>query len=54
MFRNVQQQIVKQIKRTHRENLKKNLQHRLEAARNSGNDHLVQQLEAEAQYLGIG
>ncbi|MEB3225373.1 MAG: hypothetical protein VKJ86_06155 [Synechococcus sp.] len=53
MFRNIQQQIVKQLKLTHRENLKKNLQHRLEAARSSGNDHLIQQLEAEAQYLGL-
>ncbi|BAW95943.1 hypothetical protein NIES970_08620 [[Synechococcus] sp. NIES-970] len=53
MFRNVQQQIVKQLKLTHRENLKRNLQYRLEAARNSGNAHLIQQLEAEAQYLGL-
>jgi hypothetical protein len=54
MFRNVQQQIIKQLKLTHRENLKRNLQYRLDAARNAGNEYLVRQLEAEAQYLGIG
>jgi hypothetical protein len=36
---------------THRETLKKNLQHRLEVARALGNENLVRQLEAEAAYL---
>lgn len=37
----------------HRETLKKNLQHRLEVARASGNESLVSQLEAEAAYLHL-
>jgi hypothetical protein len=36
---------------THRDNLQKNLQRRLEAARTAGNEALVRQLEAEASYL---
>lgn len=35
----------------HRENLQKNLQRRLEAARASGDQKLLQMLEAEAKYL---
>ncbi|MDJ0898675.1 MAG: hypothetical protein QNJ55_07680 [Xenococcus sp. MO_188.B8] len=38
---------------TYRESLRKNLEHRLEAARAQGNDKLVRQLEAEANYLHI-
>lgn len=37
---------------THHENLQKNLQRRLEAARAKGDETLVRQLEAEAKYLG--
>jgi hypothetical protein len=40
-----------QIAATHRNNLLKGLQHRIELARTHGNDRLVQQLEAEANYL---
>jgi hypothetical protein len=36
---------------THRDNLQKNLQHRLDVARAKGDDRLVRQLEAEAQYI---
>ena len=36
---------------TYRESLRKNLEHRLEAARAQGNDKLIRQLEAEANYL---
>jgi len=38
--------------RTHRENLQKNLQRRLEAARQKGDEQLIRMLEAEASYLG--
>ena len=38
---------------TYRESLRKNLEHRLESARAQGNDKLVRQLEAEANYLHI-
>jgi hypothetical protein len=37
----------------HRENLRKNLERRIEAARAQGNDSLVHQLEAEAAYLHL-
>ncbi len=43
---------IKQVSATHRENLRKNLQHRLEVARAKGDQQLVAQLEAEASYLG--
>jgi hypothetical protein len=36
---------------THRENLQKNLQRRLEIARERGDEALVRMLEAEASYL---
>ncbi|MDX2228753.1 MAG: hypothetical protein NW220_03900 [Leptolyngbyaceae cyanobacterium bins.349] len=38
---------------THRVNLQKNIQRRLEAARASGDETLIRQLEAEANYLGL-
>jgi hypothetical protein len=47
------QEILKQAIRTHRENLRQSLQHRLEVARASNNDRLVRQLEAEAAYLHL-
>ncbi|MFN9173801.1 MAG: hypothetical protein ACK58N_04620 [Synechocystis sp.] len=37
----------------HKETLRKNLQHRLERARASGDNSLVSQLEAEAAYLHL-
>jgi hypothetical protein len=45
--------ILKQTKTAHRESLKKQLQHRIEAARNQGNEQLIKQLEAEARYLNF-
>ncbi|MCW6039028.1 hypothetical protein K4A83_22665 [Spirulina subsalsa FACHB-351] len=38
---------------SHRDSLRKSLQRRLEAARMSGNEDLVQKLQAEANYLGM-
>ncbi len=52
MNKNSQQTITQAIK-THRESLRKSLQHRLEVARSSNNDYLVRQLEAEAAYLHL-
>lgn len=40
------------ISEVHRSNLQKNLQRRLEAARAKGDENLVRQLEAEANYIG--
>ncbi|NJN76382.1 MAG: hypothetical protein HC796_09575 [Synechococcaceae cyanobacterium RL_1_2] len=37
----------------HRDNIRKSLERRLEAARSQNNQALVNQLEAEASYLGI-
>lgn len=47
------QETVTQAIKTHRESLRKSLQHRLEVARSSNNDYLVRQLEAEAAYLHL-
>lgn len=41
------------VSETHRMNLRKNLQRRLEAARANGDENLVRQLEAEASYIGL-
>ncbi|NER21959.1 MAG: hypothetical protein F6J86_14840 [Symploca sp. SIO1B1] len=38
---------------THRDSLRKNLEHRLELARANGNETLVRKLEAEANYLRL-
>ena len=46
------QQVVTQAHQTHRDTLRKNIQHRLEIARAKGDEALVRQLEAEAQYIG--
>ncbi len=45
------QEILKKAASAHRENLRKSLQHRLEVARVEGNEKLLRQLEAEANYL---
>lgn len=37
----------------HRENLKKNLEHRLSVARSNGDEKLIKQLEQEAAYLNL-
>jgi hypothetical protein len=46
------QEALKQAAENHRLSIRKNLQHRLEIARAKGDDKLVRQLEAEANYLG--
>lgn len=46
------QQAMTEALQTHRDNLRKNLQRRLEIARSRGDENLVRQLEAEASYLG--
>jgi hypothetical protein len=53
MLNKKRQEKVTQAAETHRDTLKKNLQRRLEAARASGNETLVHQLEVEASYLGL-
>jgi hypothetical protein len=47
------QDILKTAAANHRENLRKNLEHRLEIARARGDEQLVRQLEAEASYLHL-
>lgn len=47
------QQVITEAARTHKESLRKNLQHRIEVARAQGNEKLVRQLEAEAAYLHL-
>ncbi|MBW4474158.1 MAG: hypothetical protein KME45_27845 [Stenomitos rutilans HA7619-LM2] len=41
-----------QASQTHRANMQKNLQRRLEAARAKGDETLIRLLEAEANYIG--
>jgi hypothetical protein len=45
------QQVMKQAAEAHRVNIQKSLQHRLEVARANGDENLVQQLEAEINYV---
>ena len=47
------QETLKNASLTHRESMRKSLNIRLEAARAKGNEALVKQLEAEAQYLHL-
>lgn len=44
-------QSIKQAAEVHRMNIRRNLEHRMEAARASGNEQLVRMLEAEANTL---
>jgi len=44
-------QIARKAKETHRVNIQKNLEHRLQVARSQGNESLVRQLEAEMKYF---
>lgn len=48
---NRDRQALSQIKALHRENLQRNLQQRMEAARARGDEHLLRLLEVEANYL---
>jgi hypothetical protein len=41
-----------QVSQMHHDNLRRNIQRRLEAARAKGDESLVRQLEAEADYIG--
>lgn len=45
------QEILKQTAAIHRQNIQKNLQHRLEVARAKGDQQLIRVLEAEASYF---
>lgn len=45
-------QSITQTAQLHRENMRRNLEKRLEAARASGDQDLVRLLEAEANYIG--
>ena len=47
------QETLKQAALNHRESLRKSLQNRLEAARAKGDEKLIRQLEAEANYLHL-
>ncbi len=46
------QQSLKEVRQVHNNNLRKNFERRLEAARTNGDESLIRQLEAEAQYMG--
>ncbi|MEY2984031.1 MAG: hypothetical protein RLZZ568_648 [Cyanobacteriota bacterium] len=50
---NNRKRVLSQAAIAHKETLRKNLQHRLERARASGDNSLVSQLEAEAAYLHL-
>jgi len=47
------QESLKKAASTHRESLRKNVQHRLEVAKSKGDEKLVRQLEAELNYLQL-
>lgn len=53
MLNQTRKEVLRNTAANHRDNLRKSLQQRLEAARSSGNEDLVKQLEAEAEYLGM-
>lgn len=44
-------QSLKEVSQLHKENLRKNIERRLEAARAKGDENLIKMLEAEANYL---
>lgn len=48
---NQNRQAMAQVKAAHRENLRRNLQQRMEAARVRGDEQLLKLLEMEASYL---
>lgn len=45
--------VLREISKTHRENLRRNLEHRLEAARQRGDEGLINLLEAEYRELTL-
>ena len=50
---NNRQTAIKNAYSNHRQSMRKSLNIRLQAARESGNESLVKQLEAEAKYLHL-
>jgi hypothetical protein len=50
---NKRQETLKNAHQSHLESMRKSLNNRIEAARAEGNDKLIKQLEAEAQYLHL-
>lgn len=50
---NKRQESLKNANLSHRESMRKSLNSRLEAARVRGDEKLLKQLEAEAQYLHL-
>jgi hypothetical protein len=53
IMNNKRQETLKNAYQSHRESMRKSLNNRLEAARVEGNEQLIKQLEAEAQYLHL-
>ena len=50
---NQRQETLKNAGLSHRESMRKSLNTRLSAARATGNEQLIKQLEAEARYLHL-
>jgi hypothetical protein len=50
---NRKNRILASTREAYRDSLRKNLQHRLEVARNKGDDKLIEQLKKEAAYLNL-
>ncbi len=50
---NRKNQIRSAARQAYRESLRRNLEHRLEVARNKGDQKLIEQLEKEATYLHL-
>jgi hypothetical protein len=50
---NRKNQILSSTRQAYRESLRKNLQHRLEVARNKGDKKLIEQLQKEVAYLNL-
>jgi hypothetical protein len=44
-------QVISKSKETHRQNIQRNIEHRLEVAKAKGDERLVGQLEAEIRYF---
>jgi hypothetical protein len=43
-------QSTQSVQKVHQQNIRKNIEHRLEVARSKGDENLVSQLEAEIKY----
>ncbi|MDJ0677691.1 MAG: hypothetical protein QNJ36_20290 [Calothrix sp. MO_167.B42] len=44
-------EVVKNLRAVHKQNIQKNLEHRLQVARNKGDMTLIRQLEAEMKHF---